>query len=222
MLALVGSNHFQITITIEIGDINTDPGAAPCRHLGNDPWPLSLSHTRAGVLKVDEMLELGGDHHVEPAIAVDVPDCRILSRSHFGAFTEGRKLPAIRVRRAEGEPYVIRVFVHRDDVEIAITVEIGHLQAVGAANRYSAKLFVVDPMLAPGDPGAIRRSRLGEGLGDGRDRGVLLRCATSGRHRCSRYRHTEDASAVPGESSSTFHRSSLPPFQPSAMSETQH
>ena len=74
--------------------------------------------------------------------------------------------PATRTVASEVEPDMVAVLVDGHDVQVAIAVQVGHLQAVGAAQRYAAGQFlVVDAMLPPGDElaalGLRGRGRLG-------------------------------------------------------------
>ena len=91
----------------------------------------------------------------------------------------------IGIGAAEGEPDVALAdvavlgvrLVNRDDVEVAVAVEVGHLESVAAADRHARGRHVVDDVLAPGDPLAVRGLGAGRGVGDEVGGGGLGRLA---------------------------------------------
>ena len=120
------------------------------------------------------MGQLAGGDDVEIAVAVEVGDGDVLGGRGFVSLGEGREMPGGRVGAAEGQADVALAdvavlgirFVDGDDVEIAVTIEVGHLESVAAADGYAGGGDIVDDVLAPGDPPAVGGLGAGGRVGD--------------------------------------------------------
>ena len=118
------------------------------------------------------MGELARHHQVWIAVAVEIGSDHVLGRPRRLALGNRAQLPAVRIDAAEREAHVaigysvvlgIRL-VHRCDVEMAVEIEIGHPEAVAAADRDTAELGPVDAMLTPRDEATIGGSGPSRGL----------------------------------------------------------
>ena len=178
---LVRGDHLRPAVAVEVAGEHPDVGAAVLGHRRDHPRPVAAAQGRgrllggrAGVLEVDEMGQLAGGDDVEIAVAVEVRDRHVLGRRGFVALGEGGQAPGGRIGAAEGEPDVALAdvavlgvrLVNRDDVEVAVAVEVGHLEPVAAADRHAADRHVVDDVLAPGDPPAVGGLGAGGRVGD--------------------------------------------------------
>ena len=167
---LVRGDDFRPAVAVEVAGEHPDVGAAVLRHRRDHPWPFAapqggrrLFRGGAGVLEVDEVGQLAGGHDVEIAVAVEVGDGDVLGGRGLVPLGEGCQMPHGGVGAAEGEPDVALAdvavlgvrLVDGDDVDVAVAVEVGHLESVTAADRHAADGDVVDDVLAPGDPLAV-------------------------------------------------------------------
>ena len=151
------------------------------------------------------MVELARHQHVEQTVVVHVADGDVLGRGRLLAPGQGDAGPAVGIVAPEVEPNVVAVLMDGDDVQVSIAVEVGHFQAVGAAQRDAAGEFlVVDAVLTPGDElaarGLCRRGCLGHRerpAGSRRVDGVRTGGSTAGQER---ERPQQDAERPTGRS----------------------
>ena len=214
---LVRCDDFRPTVAVEVAGEHADVRAPILRDRRNHPRPVAatqgggrLFRLGAGVLEVDQVGQLAGGNDVQIAVAVEVGDGDILGSGGLRPLGEGRQNPGVGVAGAEGEPDVTRPFVavlgirlvDGDDVEVAVAVEIGHLESVAAADRDARGLHVVDDVFAPGDPLAVRGLGVGWRVGD-EVRGGGRIAAFAGL--TGRQREGESGDQAPGKGAQTAH-----------------
>ena len=102
-------------------------------------------------------------NEIGPPIPIDVANCDILYRADYLSRSNGRQRPAVRIGGAEGNAEVVRILVHRSDIQESVAVDIGDLETVAAAKRNPGQILVVDPVLPPRD--IVARARAGTAWG---------------------------------------------------------
>ena len=80
---------------------------------------------------------LVGGHQIGPSVAVEIADRDILDRADDVSVSDRGQHPGVGIGAAEGDAQVVRILVHRDDIEKAVAVDIGHLQAIAATDRHA-------------------------------------------------------------------------------------
>ena len=174
--ALVRRDHLGPTVAVQIREEHSDERAAVARNGGDVPPPCrgGAGGTRAGILEIDKVRELARGDDIEPAVAVQVRDRDVFGRTRLGAFDERDGIPDGGISRAECHAHVpfrravvlIVRLVRRDDVEMAVSVEVGHDETVAAAQRDTGRHLVVDQVLAPRDICAAGGARRGWSIGE--------------------------------------------------------
>ena len=218
--ALVRGQHLGTSIRIEVAQEDPDVRPAVVRDGRDHAFPALGPARRAGVLEVDEVREFAGNDHVGIAVAVHVADGHVFRRAGLLALGERVEIPDVRVRRPVGDPDMavrhavvgdVR-FVDGDDVEVAVTVEIRHLQAIAAPDGDAAQREVVDDVLAPGNVRPVGGPGASRGIGDGDRRfdGAGVRAARGARRAGGQESHGREDRGGRRDASQESH--SAPPF----------
>ncbi len=184
LCALVGGGHLGHTVAVEVGEEHANVGTAPLGHRKDQPWPVGGAGVGTRILQIDEVRQFRGHHHIEISVAVHVGDGGVLRGRCVGAFGERGVDPAVGVAGTERDAHValgvrdeVRVghagvvfavrLVHRDDVLVAIIVDVRHDQAIAAAQGEARGLRLVDDVFAPADVGPVLGTRRGRRVAHG-------------------------------------------------------
>jgi hypothetical protein len=134
------------------------------------------------ILEVNQVCQFACANNVEISVTIDIRDGHILGGGSILAARESHKNPPVPVAGTECDADIavkraivlsIR-FVNGNDIEIAVFVEIRHLESISAANGNATRGFIVDDVFPPGNELPIHSAGFGRCRGHGPGRGVTL------------------------------------------------
>ena len=135
---LVGRNDLQLAVVVQVSKKNADERAPSRRNFRDHAVPAPATNDAARVLQVEQVAFLASHDGIGKAVAVQVANRHIFGSTGFGALGQREPKPFVGVLETERHAYMVAVFVDGNDVDMAVLVEVRHLQAIRAAQTDAA------------------------------------------------------------------------------------
>src|SRR4029434_3277798 len=149
--AFVGGDNFRFPIAIEIDSEDPDEGAAIVCCGRYHTLPCFRADIAPGILEVNKVRQFARANHIEISVAVEIGNSHILGRGSIFPAGERGELPPVGIAGSERDTDVAAQrtvvlgcrLMNRNDVEIAVLVEIRHLESVSTTNSNTSDGFIV-------------------------------------------------------------------------------